>query len=66
MDFLGIHVPTVQIYDNLFMILKRMQVWNLFFEKGAQADPRPQGRNEDTEGVFLCLPYMAKKKLPEP
>ena len=35
-------------------------------KKGAQADPRPQGRNEDTEGVFLCLPYMEKKKLPEP
>jgi hypothetical protein len=36
------------------------------FLKGAQADPRPQGRNEDTEGVSHRLPYMAKEKMPEP
>ena len=31
MDFGGIHVPTVQIYYNLFMILKRTLFQNLFF-----------------------------------
>ena len=42
MDFQRIHVPTVQIYDNLFMIIKRTLFQNLFFEKGRRRTRAPR------------------------